>query len=305
MKFILYIILIASLISCQNDLQKLKGNWGCQIDCYNINHPMFPFDMVFYGDTIDYVTGEGRRIRYNIKIEKDSMYFIYRAETPKAFAFEMLNDSVFRLDHHTFWRHSEDNVPHIPLYSGLKRTTFNKYQGKVDDVFYVFKENNKLILQLNDTKSGLDELPSYLHGGHRNPIKDIIGIYLGEDVTMQDLLSVYAVIYYMDRRKIKLIFSSNVFDLFVLRDSLGPSDYLNQLSHNEMGLPPMKMEIDFYRNKEIVLEVFSSKDFSKINSFPDGQSIHLRVSSKIDILEYFELLEFLEKHKIPHTKEFM
>lgn len=226
-KNIILIFILFMVLSCQDSKQKFDGFWQCGNCFENSNSYTDVFLIKLNKDTIDIVNGEGFRTQYRMELFNDR-FFIHTDSKTLSYKVDQISDSILMINNKRYYRLDKDIISHYTIYDLKKIEVENQDLALPtnSDLFSMYKEGGELIFQLNDSHTrNIKDLNDFLGYGHFN--NESVAIKIGKDITMKELLLVYAEINFRDISKVYLLFSRGLNEPnIMLYDELYMSDKL-------------------------------------------------------------------------------
>uniref|UniRef100_UPI0040497CF4 hypothetical protein n=1 Tax=Flavobacterium sp. TaxID=239 RepID=UPI0040497CF4 len=296
----LLLLLSIFIFSSCEEKKSLEGFW--EID-YNesFEDSMFPIFLNFSQDTLTIANSHIFKQTASYRKTQECIYIKFENEVEAKYPYAIESYSVIFFSSRRFLRISGDFFTKSNQYNliGYKSTKEFIPEGNLV-VLHLIKENGLAKVILNDQISALEDLPKFFDASEHRFEKIII--YVAQNIQLKDLIEVYCWINHFGYTKVELITANQTFEKFYsIDDSINLNDsIIAEFERNTKNLPPLpKQKIDLNIVKDIYVNSIKELKQLKIS---DSILYRINISNQIDIMEYLELIEFINNKNNSNLK---
>jgi len=289
------VILFSVLLftSCEKSIN-IEGYW--MMDMENQPSTYFhPYDLKISSDTIEMADGYNFKQKASYQLIENEMMLKFSEESKFSYPFLLETDSIIYFAGFRYFRIPLDYYSKVESQKLIGYTASKMQDPEGNFTFaHLVKRHGSPIVILNDQTSELKQLPEFLIWSHG--AKPKVFLYIGENVSLNDLIEVYCYIKPTLIKRIELVTGNKSFEEFysiadyIGIDSLTYKEFQKRTNYNP---PPPPPEPNSNLVVERSIEVFGMDDIVSLDTIKEFKNTEILVSNQLNIKEYFVLIEKL------------
>ena len=294
---LIILLLLIVLFSCtKEELKNLNGtHWGTIYIPKN-KGKYFPHSLSFKQDSLILTDGNNFKHKVKYEINNDSIKMCFKKDIKRVY-FKKYSDSII-FDSENYYK-SDEFSPENKPYALINYHSKEIFTYEYSSIIHLVKVKNEAKVILNDRTVKLDKIPSFLSSCNNGKPEPPVTLYIGKGITFKELMETYIWIKASGVNKAILVTKNESFQRFYsIKDDINISESLMNDFFKKLNIPPPPPNYHLTKgNKRKIIKIANQTEFEQLPNKNDSTQYLLKVSNKINLIEYLKLTDKIQNNK--------